>query len=252
MWTQTIKARLFFGMALTATISGFIFTEAAYTQNFTCVEATGNSRPVVVQNATIDGMPIGAGDEIAVFDDTLCVGSVVFSGTFNATITVWMEVALPGGTILPGAKNGNPMTFKIWQQSSNSQLMGSPAYSVGTGTLGEPLTVVSLLVQPVSVEVEVETKSDLRYHLNQNYPNPFNSQTRISFEIPAAVPVVLKIYNSLGQEIKTLVNEFMAVGYHSMVWDGRDIRGEIVPSSMYYYEIMAGDFVETRRMTFLK
>ena len=90
-----------------------MFTGAAYTQYFTCVETTGNSRPVVVQNATIAGMPIGAGDEIAVFDDTLCVGAVVFSGRFNATITVWMEVILPGGTVLPGAKNANPMSFKI-------------------------------------------------------------------------------------------------------------------------------------------
>lgn len=197
-------------------------------------------------------MPIGAGDEIAVFDDTLCVGAVVFSGRFNATITVWMEVILPGGTVLPGAKNGNPMSFKIWQQSSNAELHATPTYSVGAGTLGEPLTVVSLLVQPVSVEVEVETISDLRYQLNQNYPNPFNSQTRISFEIPAAAPVALKIYNSLGQEIKTLVKELMASGYHSVVWNGRDRRSEIVPSSLYYYEIRTGDFVETRRMAFLK
>ncbi len=136
--------RLFVRVLLAMIVFGFLFAGAAQTQHFISVASTGDPRPVVVENATIDGVPIVAGDEIGVFDNTLCVGSIVFSGTFNATITIWMEVALPGGGVLPGAMTGNPMTFKVWRQSSNTELPATPAYSVGTGTFGEALTVVSL------------------------------------------------------------------------------------------------------------
>ncbi len=147
-----MKNKRLLGLTLVAmTAFGFLFMGTAYTQHFICVAPTGDPRPVVVENATIDCVPIVTGDEIAVFDDTLCVGAIVFSGMFNAAITIWMEVTLPGGTVLPGAKSGNPMSFKIWQQSSNTELNAAPTYSVGTGTFGEALTVVTLASNPSRV-----------------------------------------------------------------------------------------------------
>jgi hypothetical protein len=97
-----------------------------------------------------------------------------------------------------------------------------------------------------------------RYQLNQNYPNPFNPTTSISYALPAASTVSLKVYNALGQEIATLLDLFQSAGYHEAVWDGRDRNGMNFSSGTYFYRIMAqstsGDqrFVDFRKMVMLK
>jgi flagellar hook assembly protein FlgD len=64
--------------------------------------------------------------------------------------------------------------------------------------------------------------------------------------------VELKIFNLLGQEVRTLVNKRQAAGYHSAVWDGRDDAGNPVASGIYLYRIQAGEFVNVRKMVLLK
>jgi archaellin len=116
----------------------------AQLNHFTPVAQTGNSDAVVIQNATIDATPIISGDEIAVFDDTLCVGAGTFTGSYPLTITAWIEYEPPGQDKLPGAECDKPMIFKLWQQSSDTEIEGSPTYVIG-GKFCEPVTVVSLL-----------------------------------------------------------------------------------------------------------
>jgi flagellar hook assembly protein FlgD len=64
--------------------------------------------------------------------------------------------------------------------------------------------------------------------------------------------VALKVYNVLGQQVKSLVEEEQAPGFYSINWDGANDRGEKVTSGVYFYRLQAGDFVRTRKMTFLK
>lgn len=90
------------------------------------------------------------------------------------------------------------------------------------------------------------------YSLGQNYPNPFNPNTTISFAIPSSESVELKIYNIRGQVVRTLIDEQMGAGRHTVRWDGRDDRGDAVSSGVYLYRISAGDFSESRKMTLLK
>jgi len=85
------------------------------------------------------------------------------------------------------------------------------------------------------------------YALNQNYPNPFNPSTSISFDLPVASHVNLKIYNVLGQEVTDLVNEFMEAGSHSIPWDAARYS-----SGVYFYRISAENFTETKKMMLLK
>ena len=83
--------------------------------------------------------------------------------------------------------------------------------------------------------------------LSQNHPNPFNPSTSISFTIPHSVPVSLRIYNLLGQEVATLVNEARPPGTYTVRWDG---SGQ--PSGVYFYRLQAGEYVETKKAILLK
>ena len=88
--------------------------------------------------------------------------------------------------------------------------------------------------------------------LHQNYPNPFNPSTEIRFELPTARDVQLRIYNQLGQTVRTLVDQRMKAGIHSMKWDGSSEAGQSVASGVYFYNIEAGDFTQIRKMTLVK
>jgi len=91
-----------------------------------------------------------------------------------------------------------------------------------------------------------------QYTLSQNYPNPFNANTQIVFELPKAGRVTLELFNLLGQKVSTLVNEYLSAGTKIVNWDGRDNKGASVPSGIYFYQLRSGDFIEKKKMVFLK
>jgi spore coat protein A, manganese oxidase len=90
------------------------------------------------------------------------------------------------------------------------------------------------------------------FSLAQNYPNPFNPSTTISFQLPANEKVELKIFNNIGQEVRTLANARFDAGVHHVVWDGKSNGGQAVASGMYIYKIKAGNFAMTRKMSLLR
>jgi hypothetical protein len=90
------------------------------------------------------------------------------------------------------------------------------------------------------------------YVLDQNYPNPFNPETEIRFQLPEASHVVVKIFNTVGEEIRTLVDEQYASGYHRVHWDGKDRHGNAVASGVYLYQLRAGSVSQVRKMSLLR
>ncbi|TFH02277.1 MAG: T9SS type A sorting domain-containing protein [Calditrichales bacterium] len=90
------------------------------------------------------------------------------------------------------------------------------------------------------------------FTLMYNYPNPFNPTTTIAYHLPAFAYVELKIYDMLGKEINTLINEKQAAGNKSVRWDGKDNSGKTVSSGAYIYRLQIGDQVQTRKMMLLK
>ncbi len=101
---------------------------------------------------------------------------------------------------------------------------------------------------PITIFVEAPKT----YELSQNYPNPFNSLTQIRFQLPEQTLVTIKIYNILGQEVKTLVDGVKEAGYHTALWNGLDKNEQVVSSGIYYYRISTPNFVQTKKMVFLK
>jgi len=88
--------------------------------------------------------------------------------------------------------------------------------------------------------------------LLQNYPNPFNPETTIRFELPEAVPLTIHVYNILGEEIATLVNEYKPSGAHAIQWNGRDRFGNAVANGVYWVRMRAGKFVEQRKVALMR
>ena len=91
--------------------------------------------------------------------------------------------------------------------------------------------------------VEIPTE----YQLLQNFPNPFNPSTIISYQLPARGNVTLKVYDVLGNEVATLVDEYREEGKYEVEFDGRNLA-----SGLFFYKLQAGSFVETKKMVLIK
>lgn len=103
-----------------------------------------------------------------------------------------------------------------------------------------------------TTESASESRLEKTFILKQNYPNPFNPTTTIPFTIIRQSTIKLVIYNSVGQEVRTLLHEEKAAGHYHISWDGRDNQGKMVSAGVYLYRLEAGQFSQTRQLTFLK
>lgn len=108
-------------------------------------------------------------------------------------------------------------------------------------------------VQPAT-SVKDQDDSSIRtdFQLLPNYPNPFNPETTIEYVLPKPSFVKLKIYDTHGQEVRTLVNEFQQHGVKSVIWDGKSNQGRSVMSGVYIYKIVADGFTQSSKSLLLK
>jgi len=129
--------------------------------------------------------------------------------------------------------------IKLRATITDTSIYNNIAYYPYTGWV-----VMNVLPPILSVGNE---NSRMTYNLAQNFPNPFNPNTKIKYEIPEAAFVVLKVYDVLGNEIKTLINEEQIAGSYEIGFDGSGLT-----SGIYYYRITAQDFLQTKKMILLK
>jgi hypothetical protein len=98
-----------------------------------------------------------------------------------------------------------------------------------------------------TVNVEQEIESPTSFELTQNYPNPFNPSTTIRYSMSTLEFVTLKVYDVLGNEVATLVNEEKPVGSYEV-----DFNAARLSSGIYFYKLQAGSLVETKKMILMK
>jgi flagellar hook assembly protein FlgD len=92
-----------------------------------------------------------------------------------------------------------------------------------------------------------------RYALYENAPNPLNPTTTIRYDVPAAGErVSILVFDVSGRKVRTLVDDVHEAGSKSVVWNGRDDRGQPAASGVYFYRMRAGSFMQTRKMVLLK
>ena len=91
-----------------------------------------------------------------------------------------------------------------------------------------------------------------KFTLHQNYPNPFNPVTTLRYDLPENGNVNITIYDMLGRQVKTLINQNQDAGYSSVVWNATNNYGEPVSAGIYLYQIQAGEYMQTKKMVLLK
>lgn len=173
---------------------------------------------VLVKNLGFDTLEV---DSITITDDDVTVDLSNFILQHNEQIEVQVEYT-------PQVLNHSNGWLILYSNSPTS-----------------PDSVLLLLDMVTSVSDHFTNYAN--YLLEQNYPNPFNPSTTISYEIPERSFVTIKIYNVLGNEIVTLVNEEKLKGSYEIEFNGTGL-----PSGIYFYRLHAGNFVRTKKMVLLK
>ena len=200
--------------------------------------------------------------------DVLITDDVTFSGNSN---DVWI-FQIAGGIIMASNTSvnliGGAQSKNIFWQSFGSVAIGTTAHfegiilaqtSISLGT-GASMNGILLAQTAVTLDANAVTKPagttgvetefiPQEFFLAQNYPNPFNPSTTMEYFIPSDGFVSLKIFNTIGQEVSTLVDENQSAGKYTVSFNSVDIG---LPSGLYYYSLRSGDFKATSKMILIK
>jgi len=160
----------------------------------------------------------------------------------------WREFEISDHNFFPKPISGVPqgkMGDNIGITASNGKLW--PVWM--DNSKGGIYQIWTVPIEISSVDVENEIPLPKEYSLNQNYPNPFNPSTKISWRSPVSSWQTLKIYDVLGNEVATLVDEYRPAGKHEIEFDAVSYN---LPSAIYLYKLQIGSFTETKKMILIK
>ena len=139
-----------------------------------------------------------------------------------------------------GNQNNGALSGNVWFWAVQT---GNYIWSTGMRYLGFDISN-ALSVDDISIPME--------FALHQNYPNPFNPITSIKFDLPNAGNVKLVIYDMMGREVRTLLNNKINAGFQSVKWDATNDFGKPVSAGVYIYQIQADGFIQSKKMILLK
>lgn len=202
-------------------------------------------------------------------------GTELFAGTFldgvyrsNNNGATWthaqigsnvsvMSLCVVGTNVFAGTWAGGESAYILSNSDSSWRATGMAgttyvtSFAADNGILFAGTLSYSVWRRPIS-ELLTGTKSKTddipnNFALMQNYPNPFNPSTAISYQLPANSVVTLRVYDVLGKEIRTLVNERQNAGTYTIRFDGSGL-----PSGVYFYRLQAGNYSATKKLLFMK
>ncbi len=207
----------------------------------------------------------GGGGGIPCADVSRMIASCKPNGRIKATVRMTstahdletVEITVDASDVYVGTITGNRaviVTSTSYGAGSHTVALTDPAgctlitpVMVTCATDGITLDDEELALQKVApVETPAATS------LLGNYPNPFNPSTTIHYSLGADTYVTLKVYNTLGQEVAALVDEYQSAGYHSTTWNARTNAGQPVASGVYIYRLSAGGVVKADRILLSK
>ncbi len=199
-------------------------------------------------------------DTLAITNDSqvaVCSG-LCFSACFPPDASGWRHIATYYMTMLnwTGSSSLTIDTIEILPAFPSTEYTFVPLVGGTGGTEYDPIWGGPINITPTAVVEQIPGELPSSFQLNQNFPNPFNPSTEIKYDLPTRAKVLLKVFNLLGQEVATLVDEDKLAGNYSATWDGRSDSGAPVASGIYFYKLIAeadnNEFVETKKMMLLK
>ncbi|MBT8387169.1 MAG: T9SS type A sorting domain-containing protein [Ignavibacteria bacterium] len=214
---------------------------------FNPVNTTDNPYGFIISEASVDTSILQVGDEIAVYDGDLCVGAVIVDGDWPLEMNAW-----EADSVNPGFISGNSISARMWSNQTNLEYETDIIFEIGNGSFGDGIySRISIsgtnIVGIPNDGISLPTK----FSLSQNYPNPFNPSTMITFTIAANALVTLKVFDVLGQEVMTLINQDLTAGVHTYNFDAAGFN-----SGVYFYRIEANgidgtNFTNVKKMILL-
>ena len=157
-----------------------------------------------------------------------------------------INIMVPEGnntTVISWVNNGLPADTYFLSDGATTVDMASVNRFEITGS-GKQLSFMQ--------KIGIQNQEPIAYSLSTNYPNPFNPETTIPYTIKESGMVELTVFNALGQEVRRLVYELKEPGMHKAVWNGTDMFGQEVSGGIYLYRLRVNDFIETKKMLFMK
>lgn len=161
-------------------------------------------------------------------------------GEYQGTWTSHTTTTSTGYTDYGFYINGKPYAGTVYYKIKAKDINGH--YSGFTSVVSFSYTGTTW---KQGIDITIDTPK--KFMLASNYPNPFNPTTRINFQIPKSTFVRLNVYNSLGQEIAILINDFIEQGSHSIEFNAKDL-----PSGIYIYKLQADQYIDTKKMILTK
>ncbi len=171
---------------------------------------------------------------------------------------IYNYVSLYPPTTSMGSMTGDPVGVEYLGSDFRTVVLSYPLYYMNFDEARSLVRNVMLNKFSEATGIDQSAVAQIReFELRQNYPNPFNPETAISYRLSpkgqaANSLVTIKVYDILGREIATLINEKKAAGEYQVRWDGQNSAGQPVASGVYVYRIVAGDRVQSRKMLLLR
>jgi len=243
------------GNLYTGTNYGFVYLSYNNGMNWNQVASNLYDNDAPVSSLAVMGTNLfagTAGSGVFLLANNGSSWTAIDSGLTNKNINA---LAVNGTNLFAGTDGGVYLSTNngtSWTQANTNltdtsilslAIMGTNliAGTRGSGVWMRPLSEMITAIESVKDQVPIQFK------LDQNYPNPFNPSTTIIYSIPKAAQVILKVYNVLGKEVATLVNEEELAGNYSVVFNARNLS-----SGIYFYRMQAESFVGTKKLILIK
>lgn len=238
--TDLVPGAIYF-WRVRAWYGGSTYTGWSNTESFMIMPGAGPNQPIVggptnnvligtnapMISWVVSGQTSGITYELVLSEDPTFTTSTVIENITSKRASI------------PNLNKGSQYFWKVRSKDA----LGNYSYYSGKGNFR--------IASVTDVKPEVTTIPD-EYSLSQNYPNPFNPSTSIKYALPVEGMVSVKVFNMLGQEVKTLVSEVKNAGTYNLTWNGTDNSGSSIASGVYIVRIQANDFVMSRKMVLLK
>jgi hypothetical protein len=192
-----------------------------------------------------------SGDEFAVFDGGVCVGSVTIMPQHLRSKTVSIPASATDNLGMAGFNEGSTITLKLWNSQNNREFVLEPEILTGTATFTKHETTVVSLKKYVTTSlngIHGALVPEIKV-----YPNPFSDEVTVEFNLAQDAEVEVEVTNQLGQHVKMITTkEHFTSGVHRLTWNGRNTSDQEVSQGIYHLMIKFNNTITHRKIVLSK